>query len=145
MINYKQLDEATTEQDGNRILIERRWPNGFDQAVDKASLKIDVWNQNAAPSIELYEWYQQQDFQSISSEKRECEFWRCYRLELIAHPEHWMSLLDVARSGNLTLLYIPQSAFPNHAQMLADFLEDELDRFNDASSPVCYAHLNKLD
>ena len=174
MINYKTLHEVATEQDGSRVLVERYWPNGFDQAMDQvmdqASLKIDEWNQNAAPSIALSQWYQQHDFQNSTAEKRQDEFWRRYKQELIAHPEYWMSLLDTARNSNLTLLYsghqrlsnyqlsnqhfnnqhfnnqhLPHDHLLNHGKMLAEFLEDELDRFNDASSPVCYAHLNKLD
>ena len=163
MINYKPLDELATEQDGQRILVERIWPNRLDQHTAKAILKINDWCQNAAPSIELAQWYQQQDVQRNSSEKLAQEFWRRYKQELMAHPEHWMFLLDMARSANLTLLYVAELndstlsehvflnnlvlnySIPNHAKMLAAFLEDELDRFNDASSPVCYAHLNKLD
>lgn len=169
MINYKTLHEVATEQDGSRVLVERVWPNGFDQVlntpVDQASLKIDEWNQTAAPSLELSQWYQRQDFQNSPAEKRQDEFWRRYKQELIAHPEHWMSLLDIARHANLTLLYsgyqrlsnyqlsnqplnnqhLPHNHLLNHAKMLTEFLEDELDRFNDASSPVCYAHLSKLE
>ena len=177
MINYKALHEVATEQDGSRVLVERCWPNMLDQAMDQAmdqvmdqvmdqaSLKIDEWNQNAAPSIALSQWYQQHDFQNSTAEKRQVKFWRRYKQELIAHPEYWMSLLDTARNANLTLLYsghqrlsnyqlsnqhlnnqhLPNDHLLNHAKMLAEFLEDELDRFNDASSPVCYAHLSKLD
>ena len=169
MINYKALHEVATEQDGSRVLVERVWPNGFDQGidtpVDKTSLKIDEWNQNAAPSLELSQWCQQHNFQNSTTEKRQDEFWRRYKQELIAHPEYWMSLLDTARNANLTLLYsghqrlsnyqlsnqylnnqhLPSNYLLNHAKMLAEFLEDELDRFNDASSPVCYAHLSKLE
>ena len=153
MIKYKSLDDVATEQDGQRVLVERHWPNKFDQRIKNTTLNIDEWCQNAAPSIELSQWYQQHDFQRNSSEKLAQEFWQRYKQELIAHPEHWMFLLDMARSANLTLLYIaeinnanlPNYSIPNHAKMLAAFLEDELDRCNDASSPVCYAHLNKLD
>ena len=154
MINYKALHEVAIEQDGSRVLVERVWPNILDQAMDlamdKASLKIDEWNQNTAPSLELCEWYQQHNFQNSTAEKRQDEFWRRYKQELIAHPEHWMSLLDIARNTNLTLLYsghqhLPSDHLLNHTKMLAEFLEDELDRFNDASSPVCYAYLSKLD
>nr|WP_076879140.1 hypothetical protein [Alkanindiges hydrocarboniclasticus] len=58
-------------------------------------------------------------------------------------PEHWLILLDYARQGNLTLL----CALPNHLfylEILAGFLEDELEKWQEASSPVCYAGLNPL-
>ena len=155
MINSKSLEQAATQQDGRRILLERHWPNGLDQHTEKINLKIDEWCQSAAPSIELTQWYQQQDFLTPSFEKIKQEFWRRYKQELMAHPENWMPLLDIARNTNLTLLYsghehlnnqhLPNDHLLNHAKMLAEFLEDELDRFNDTSSPVCYAHLNNLD
>ncbi|HCP54697.1 MAG TPA: DUF488 domain-containing protein, partial [Pseudomonas sp.] len=39
----------------------------------------------------------------------------------------------------LTLLYAAKDTEQNNAVVLAEFLEDELDRRGDSSSPVCYA------
>ncbi len=140
MIDDKPLDNMTSHPDEIRILVERCWPQGLDQAA----LPIDQWCQELAPSAALCQWYQQQA-PHLSIEKQQQEFYTRYRQELIAHPEYWMPLLDMARTANLSLLYVKTSILPNYAKMLAEFLEDELDRFNDASSPVCYAHLHKLE
>ena len=50
-----------------------------------------------------------------------------------------MGLLDLARQGTLTLLYAAKDEEHNNAQVLAEFLEDELEKQGEGSSPVCYA------
>lgn len=169
MIYYKRLDDTATAQDGVYALIERQWPATLDETTleiilettlenihqkdhVKNKLTQDNWYPDAAPSMALSQWIQQTQTDSMSDQKQqeqEQEFRQRYRQELIAHPEYWMSLLDKARNANLTLVSIGDSKLVNcflinHTNILAEFLEDELDRFNDASSPVCYAHLSKL-
>lgn len=168
MIYYKKLDDAATAQDGVYALIERQWPAILDEHTLETTLETnlenthqkdhvknkltqDNWYPDAAPSMALYQWIQKTQIESLSDQQQqEQEFRQRYRQELIAHPEYWMSLLDKARNANLTLVFVGDSklvnySLINHTNILAEFLEDELDRFNDASSPVCYAHLNKLD
>jgi hypothetical protein len=50
-----------------------------------------------------------------------------------------MPLLDKARSGTLTLLFAARDEERNNARVLAEFLEEELERQGPPSSPVCYA------
>lgn len=164
MIYYKRLDDAATAQDGLYALIERQWPAALDETTleiilenthqkdhVKNKLTQDNWYPDAAPSMALSQWIQQTRTDSMSDQQQqEQEFRQRYRQELIAHPEYWMPLLDKARNANLTLVSVGEAKLVNyslisHTNILAEFLEDELDRFNDASSPVCYAHLNKLD
>lgn len=160
MIYYKTLDDDATAQDGLYILIDRHWPvdlndNALENPPEKHNLKNkltkDHWYPDAAPSMALCQWIGQTQSDSPSDQQQqEKEFRQRYRQELIAHPEYWMALLDQARYANLTLVYaceadIASNPLLNPAKMLAEFLDDELDRLNDASSPVCYAHLSKLD
>lgn len=158
MIYYKRLDDAATVQDGLYVLIERQWPAILDETTlenthqkdhVKNKLTQDNWYPDAAPSMALSQWIQQTQTDSMSYQQEQ-EFRQRYRQELIAHPEYWMPLLDKARNATLTLVSVGEAklvnySLINHTNILAEFLEDELDRFNDASSPVCYAHLNKLD
>ncbi len=160
MIYCKTLDEPASGQDGYYALIERQWSanlnenmlqNSFQKDQVKHKLKRDNWYPDAAPSTALCQWLEhaQTDFLS-DPQHQEKEFRQRYRQELIAHPEYWMALLDQARHANLTLVYayepyIASNPLLKPAKMLAEFLDDELDRFNDASSPVCYAHLIRLD
>ncbi len=160
MIYYKTLDDDATAQDGLYILIDRHWPvdlndNTLENPPEKHNLKNkltkDHWYPDAAPSMALCQWIGQTQSDSPSDQQQqEKEFRQRYRQELIAHPEYWMALLDQARHANLTLVYayepyIASNPLLKPAKMLAEFLDDELDRLNDASSPVCYAHLSKLD
>ena len=62
-----------------------------------------------------------------------------YRAELAAHPEYWRGLLEPAEQGVMTLLFSARDAQLNNARVLAEFLEEELERRGPPSSPVCYA------
>jgi uncharacterized protein YeaO (DUF488 family) len=66
------------------------------------------------------------------------EFSGAYRRELAGRPEHWWKLVDIARNGTLTLVYAAKSTVENNAVVLAQWLEDEVEKRADASSPVCY-------
>lgn len=129
MIQIKRVYEPAAPEDGYRVLVDRLWPRGIKKEV----LQLDAWAKTAAPSNELRQWYHQH------LEQQE-EFSRRYRQELNAHPEYWMPLLDQARQGNMTLLYAAKNIEFNHAQVLAEFLEEAQDRMADTSSPVCYAN-----
>ena len=128
MIRCKRVYEPAAADDGQRVLVDRLWPRG----VSKAALEPYIWRKDAAPSSELRQWYGHEP-------ARFDEFARRYRTELLAHPEHWLALLDMARKGNLTLLYAARPTVCDHAHVLADLLESELARDGESSSPVCYA------
>lgn len=162
MIYCKKLYDTAESQDGWYALIEREWLNKpaedhLENTPKKDNLgkqlAKDNWYPDAAPSVELCQWIGQTQIKSVADRKplqqeKQHEFRQRYRQELIAHPEYWMPLLDKAQNTNLTLVSVSgciNNSLINHIKMLAEFLEDELDRFNDASSPVCYAHLIRLD
>ena len=128
MIRCKRAYEPATQDDGYRVLVDRLWPRG----IRKEDLHMEQWAKDASPSNEL-----RQRFHHDPSLFE--EFRKAYQRELNAHPEHWMGLLDLARKGTLTLLYAAKDEAHNNAQVLADFLEDELEKQGDGSSPVCYA------
>lgn len=125
MIRCKRVYEREEEGDGYRVLVDRLWPRG----CRKDALPHDQWLRDVAPSAQLRRSFGHQ------AEVYE-RFRNAYRRELAAHPEFWQELLARAAAGNLTLLY---AAEHNNARVLQDFLEDELERRGDSSSPVCYA------
>lgn len=128
MMYIKRVYEPVTVEDGYRVLVDRLWPRG----IKKEALQLDEWAKTAAPSNELRQWYHQHlDQQEVFAQR--------YRQELNAHPEYWMPLLDHMAKGNVSLLYAAKNTEFNHAQVLADFLEQQQERRADASSPVCYA------
>lgn len=128
MIQCKRVYEPAAASDGYRVLVDRLWPRG----CRKEMLALDGWLRDLAPSAELRKAF-------CHEAERFDEFRLLYRGELAAHPEHWWGLLDKARQGTLTLLYAARDEVHNNARVLAEFLEDELERQGEASSPVCYA------
>jgi uncharacterized protein YeaO (DUF488 family) len=62
-----------------------------------------------------------------------------YRKELAGHPEHWWPLVEIAARGPLTLVYAARDGQQNNARVLAEWLEEELERSGAPSSPTCYA------
>ncbi len=128
MIQCKRVYAPVSAQDGNRVLVDRLWPRGRS----KETLALTAWLHDLAPATPLR--------QAFAHQPEHFEAFRAaYRTQLAAHPEYWMSLLDQARKGTLTLLYAAKNEQLNNAQVLAEFLEEELERQQPPSSPVCYA------
>jgi len=128
MIRCKRVYDAVDQCDGQRVLVDRLWPRN--------KRKEDLhgqWLREVAPSNALRKAFHQGEVDYIGFAQR-------YQQELAAHPERWYSLLDLAAKGDLTLLYASKDIEHNHAQVLAAWLEDELERRGPGSSPVCYAH-----
>ncbi len=128
MIRCKRVYDPPEANDGQRILVDRLWPRG----CSKARLALTDWLREVAPSAALRQRFHHEPEQFA-------EFRQHYRQELAAHPEYWQGLLAMATSGTLTLLFAARDLQRNNAQVLAEFLEDELDRRGPPSSPVCYA------
>ncbi|KHO65487.1 DUF488 domain-containing protein [Pseudomonas flexibilis] len=128
MIACKRVYDTASPQDGRRILVDRLWP----RRVRKEALAHDDWLPALAPSADLRKAFGH-------SPERFGEFRDAYRRELAAHPEHWWPLLEPAGRGTLTLLYAAKDERHNNAVVLAEFLEDELERQAPGSSPPCYA------
>lgn len=128
MIQCKRVYEPAEPADGYRVLVDRLWPRGRR----KADLALDAWLREVAPSTALRKTFghHSEGFETFSER---------YRAELAAHPEHWLGLLDKARQGRLTLLFAAKDERRNNARVLAEFLEEELERQRPGSSPVCYA------
>lgn len=127
MIQCKRVYEAAATGDGRRVLVDRLWPRG----CSKANLALDAWLREVAPSSELRR-------QFGHDPQRFDAFRDGYRRELAAHPEYWQGLLEAAERGTLTLLFAAHDCQQNNARVLAEFLEQELDRRAESSSPVCY-------
>jgi uncharacterized protein YeaO (DUF488 family) len=115
VIKLKRVYESPASGDGVRVLVERLWPRG----IRKATLDMDAWLKDAAPSAELRRWFNHDP-------AKWAEFRRRYRAELDAHPESWSPLLAKARHGQVTLLYSSHDLEHNNAVVLRDYLSDRL-------------------
>ncbi|HEN8799851.1 DUF488 family protein [Pseudomonas sp. CM25] len=127
MIRCKRVYAAVEVEDGQRVLVDRLWPRN--------KRKQDLhgqWMREVAPSDQLRRSLHQGELDFAGFTQR-------YQQELAAHPEHWYPLLGMAEQGTLTLLYAGKDTEHNNARVLADWLEDELDKRGPGSSPVCYA------
>ncbi|MCW3149760.1 DUF488 family protein [Stutzerimonas stutzeri] len=128
MIHCKRAYELPTSEDGQRVLVDRLWPRN----CRKEALALDDWLPQLAPSTALRREFKggQLDFAG---------FRQRYRQELAAHPEHWWPLLERAARGTLTLVYAARDEQQNNARVLAEWLDGELERCAEPSSPACYA------
>jgi uncharacterized protein YeaO (DUF488 family) len=115
MIRTKRVYEPAGAEDGIRILVDRLWPRG----IAKKSLKLDTWNKDVAPSNELRKSFHHDP-------ARWGEFQRRYLAELDNNPETWSSVVELARAGDVTLLYSAKGEKQNNAQVLKDYLESKI-------------------
>ena len=115
IVRAKRVYEAIQRSDGPRFLVERLWPRG----VKKEKLKLDAWLKEVAPSDGLRRWFGHDP-------AKWGEFQRRYRAELDENPNAWKQLLDVARQGNVTLLYSARDTEHNNAIVLKDYLAERL-------------------
>ena len=127
MIQYKRAYTPAAAEDGYRVLVDRLWPRN----CRKDQLLLNAWLQDVAPSTHLRKAFK-------SGELDFAQFTAAYRQELAAHPEYWQTLLPHAEKGTLTLVFAARDPQANNAVVLADWLEEALDRSAGASSPVCY-------
>jgi uncharacterized protein YeaO (DUF488 family) len=118
MVTLKRAYEPVASGDGKRFLVERLWPRG----VRKASLQIDGWLKEAAPSSELRQWFSHDPAKYPHFRHR-------YFRELDANPQAWQTILDVAaRGGKVTLIYSSHDTEHNNAVALRDYLEKKLQK-----------------
>lgn len=123
MMILKRVYDPVDESDGTRLLIERLWPRG----VKKASLKIDAWLKDVAPTTALRKWF------SHDPAKWE-EFSRRYSAELTGNPDAWQPIIEAARQGNVTLIYSSHDMEHNNAVVLKQFLNPHLPKSNSRST-----------
>lgn len=115
MILLKRAYDRAGSKDGRRYLIERLWPRG----IKKASLPLDGWLKDVAPSTELRKWFGHDPAKWKQFQHR-------YRAELQQNPPSWKPLLEAARKGTVTLVYSSHDVEHNNAVALKDFLESHL-------------------
>ncbi|QTB99161.1 DUF488 family protein [Alcaligenes sp. SORT26] len=121
-----------------RVLTDRLWPRG----LSKDKLGDIQWLHDASPTPEL-----RKDFHSgaISPE----QFQRRYQEQLEHDPDSLLSLMRLARKGELQLLTATRDPHTSYLTVLKQAVikalaeEDRLHDGNEPSSPVCYAHLVK--
>ncbi len=112
MIKVKRIYRPRDPDDGLWILVERLWPRGVRRG------SVDAWMKEVAPSPELREWF--------SHDPSKWEEFRSRYLEELSRNPAVNRLLDLARTGNVTLVYAARDEEHNSAVVLKEFLERAL-------------------
>ncbi|MCS3903210.1 uncharacterized protein YeaO (DUF488 family) [Methylohalomonas lacus] len=116
-IASKRIYAPSEPGDGCRVLVDRIWPRG----VRKADAAIDHWLKDVAPSKTLRQWFGHDP-------ERFAEFRRRYQTELDNNRDAVDELIDLARQNSaLTLIYAARDSEHNHAVVLADYLQQQLE------------------
>jgi uncharacterized protein YeaO (DUF488 family) len=117
MIDLKRAYESPSPEDGHRVLVDRIWPRG----VSKDELKVERWDRDLAPSIDLRRCFGHDP-------ARWPEFRERYQQELSqpAKQEVLVELAQVARHGRLTLIYSARDTVHNQALVVKEVLEERL-------------------
>jgi uncharacterized protein YeaO (DUF488 family) len=124
MIRLERVYDKGTSKAGRHYLVERLWPRG----VKKASLHLDGWLKDVAPSTELRQWF------GHDPEKWE-GFRRKYFAELDRAPAAWKPILSAAQTNTVTLLYSSHDTEHNNAVALKEYLELKNKRNTSAQRP----------
>src|SRR6266699_1170147 len=112
-IALKCAYDEPAASDGTRVLVERLWPRG----ISRERAHIDLWLKDVAPSTELRKWFNH-DPQKFP------EFRRRYETELKseAAQEALTKLREIAKQGQLTLVFAARDADHSNAVILQDLL-----------------------
>ena len=111
-IKIKRCYESPSLTDGTRILLDGLWTRG----VPKEAISLAGWVRDVAPSQKLRKWFGHDP-------KRWTEFRKRYFVELTAKRATWMSILEAASKGNVTLLFSAHDLEHNNAVALQKFLQ----------------------
>lgn len=114
LINIKRIYDKASITDGKRVLVDGLWPRG----IRKSTANIDLWLKEVAPSKELRLWF------SHDSKKWE-QFKKRYAKEL-EDNKAFESLLDMAKAGDITLLYATTDDEHNNAVVLLEMLNGRM-------------------
>jgi uncharacterized protein YeaO (DUF488 family) len=112
-VALKRVYDEPAASDGTRVLVERLWPRG----LSKERAHIDLWLKDVAPSTELRQWFHH-DPQKFP------EFRRRYEAELKSEgaQEALAKLREIAKQGQLTLVFAAHDAEYSNARVLHDLL-----------------------
>jgi uncharacterized protein YeaO (DUF488 family) len=113
-IQVARVYDHTTDQDGERILIDRLWPRG----MTRSDAQIDEWCKQVAPSTTLRKWYGH-------DRDRFTEFRHRYRSELQSgeQAEALTHLRQLGKHRTLTLLTASRDVDISAAVVLAELLQ----------------------
>ena len=111
VVALKRAREASSPNDGVRVLVDRLWPRG----LTKEQVAADLWLKEVAPSNALRRWYGHDPI-------RWDVFARKYRAELRQRADLLNFLDELRRRDRVTLVYDASDTSQNNAVVLRDVL-----------------------
>ena len=115
MIRLKRVFDKRADDDGYRVLVDRKWPTG----VRKESAALDYWAKELTPSDALFDFYQH-------DAKRWMSFRARFRLELKESPaalKTLATLAELSKTRTVTLLFSSRDPKRNSASVVLDAVE----------------------
>lgn len=114
MIRIKRVFDKRAEDDGWRVLVERKWPLG----IRKEAAALGYWAKELSPSEELHEFHRHDP-------KRWSAFRARFREELKAPAalKTLTALAEMSRSRTVTLLFASREPLRNNAVVVKEALE----------------------
>ena len=119
-VDVERVYDHPADEDAFRVLVDRLWPRG----MTKERLHADAWIKYISPSPEIRKAF-------CHREEYFDTFKAAYLAELDSNPqknEFFKLTKECLRSGNLTLLYAAASKTVNHAVILQDWLESQIQK-----------------
>jgi len=110
-ITIKRAYDASSSEDGYRVLVDRLWPRG----VKKEQFEINEWCKDITPSTELRQWFNHDP-------DRFAEFSTKYQHELSQSDAPRQLLERTHGYDMLTLVYAAKDPMINHAAVLKSYL-----------------------
>lgn len=121
-IEVKRIYDGAAPEDGLRILVDRLWPRG----MKKEAAQLSRWAKEVAPRTATRK--------AFAHDARKMEAFRAvYRKELSENEAAWAFVAFVEQAlstGNVTLLYAAKSTEVNHATVLKEWLEEQMEEGN---------------
>jgi uncharacterized protein YeaO (DUF488 family) len=111
-LRIKRVYEPLSQQDGQRVLVDRVWPRG----ISKEKLGDVIWLKEIAPSTDLRKWFDHRP-------ERWEGFCARYAAELDRNSDVVARVRAMCEHGPVTLLYSARDFEHNQAAALAQYLE----------------------
>ena len=114
MIRTKRVFLKRADEDGYRVLVDRKWPLG----IRKEAAAIDYWAKELAPSDALREFYQHDPKRWMSFRARFRE-----ELKVPAAKATLITLAALSKTKNVTLVFGSREEKRNAAAVVQDAVE----------------------
>lgn len=115
-IFLKRVYESASDDDGERILVDRLWPRG----LKKEDAKIDDWIKDVAPSDGLRKWY---GHDPDKWKKFKSRYWK----ELDEKRSIVKYLVEKNKQGKITFVYGSKETELNNAKALKEYIETKFE------------------